>query len=95
MTLDEVQRRVNSRQFARWYAAYEIEPWGEVRQDRRAAGAIWLHANGLGAKVDMDWAMNIVNPWARALEIKLLPTHDELRKKIDLFNAGLKAHCKG
>ncbi len=72
-----------------WRAEYEIEPWGELRSDQRAAATI-ANARALkGVKSSWQEIGSMVNPWRELQEAE--PSRELLRKKIAAFNAGLKA----
>ncbi len=68
---------------------YQLEPWGEEREDRRVMAKI-IYTAPPGLKIDMDSLSRAVNPWAENLASAEMPTKKSVAEKVRLFNAGLK-----
>jgi hypothetical protein len=75
-----------------WRAAYELEPWGEEREDYRAAVLARVYAGAHGGKLTVKDALEMLNPWEKAQLAKpMMPVGSKIR----LFNAGIRGARKG
>lgn len=75
-------------EFALWKADYELEPWGELRSDRRAAAVADVVLIAAGKNVKMTDLMDHVNPWRTDAETPAKAPRN-VKQKIRLFNASI------
>lgn len=87
MSLARAQAEIDSFEFTLWLADYLIEPWGDDREDRRAAANVLASVASGGGKIDMKSALELVNPWTANGG---LPSKAEVARKVRLFNAGIR-----
>jgi hypothetical protein len=89
-TLAEAQSRMSKEEFLLWLADYQLEPWGETRDDMRATALAFTVAAVNGGKPKFANMQDLVNPWAKGLEAPpKMPTRAELIEKVMAFNASL------
>jgi hypothetical protein len=88
MSIAQAKACVDSREFTDWQAAYEMEPWGEKREDFRAAIVMQANAAAHGGKLKLKDAIELLNPWEE-FERKHGADPQSIRTKIRMFNAGI------
>jgi hypothetical protein len=93
--LRQAQREIDSREFATWRAEYDLAPWGDIRDDQRAA--VMVAAAGpaaSGVAVPFNKALDLVNPWGKGIPESSLPDPETLAQKVRTFNLGLAGRRK-
>lgn len=74
-------------EFALWKADYDLEPWGEIREDRRAAATIQATLLTGDRDLSMPDAIKYVNPFKKDADAP--KPRGNVKQKIRLFNAAL------
>lgn len=58
MTVEELRDRMTSAELTEWRAWYELEPWGEEREDIRTAALMEIIGATFGGKLSRRKAFN-------------------------------------